>query len=433
MTPPLMGVLAFGALLFLIAVRIPIAIAMGVVGAIGGLVLNGPESISFILGSAPFETVFPYGLSVVPLFILMGVFAAHAGLSKDLYQAVHAFVGHFRGGLAMSTVGACAAFGAICGSSLATVATMARVAMPEMLKRKYDNSFAAASVAAGGTLGVLIPPSVIMVIYAILTEESVGKLFSAAILPGILATLLYMGAVWVKVRIDPTVGPAGEPMTSAEKLKSVMAIWPVALLFLTVIGGIYLGWFSPTEAAAVGVLGAFLLAAARKRMSMRVLRQCVEETAATSGMIFLILVGTSIFNYFIETTMLPHMLVEWIGGLGVGRYTVLILLMVFFVVLGCFMDSLSMILLTLPFVFPLVTSLGFDPIWFGIVMVSVVEVGLITPPVGMNLFVIIATSPGVDIKGVSRAVIPFIVADTLRIAFLILVPGLCLWLPSLIK
>lgn len=433
MSDTAIGLIAFGVLFLLIGLRVPIAIAMAIVGAVGGLILNGPDSVGFIMGSLHFETVFPYSLSVVPLFIMMGVFAARAGLSKSLYSAVHAFIGHYRGGLGMATVGACAAFGAICGSSLATAATMSKVAMPEMRKRNYRDSLAAASIAAGGTLGVLIPPSVIMVIYALLTEQSIGRMFAAAILPGILATLLYMLAVWGQTLLDPAAGPADQRVGYRARLQALLNVWPVLLLFLVVIGGIYLGWFSPTEAAAIGAFGALLLAGLRRKLNREVFLDCLGETATTSGMIFMILIGTALFNYFVETTGLPHQLVGLVGDLGWTPYAVLLLLILFYILLGCVMDALSMLLLTLPFVFPLVQSLGFDPIWFGIIMVSVVEVGLITPPVGMNLFVIMATTPGLKLGTVSRGVVPFLIADVLRVALLVLFPSLALWLPSLMQ
>ena len=430
MSSYMIGLIAFACLFGLIAVRVPIAIAMGMVGLVGGWILNGPESVAFIMGSVPFESIFPYSLSVIPLFILMGVFSAHAGLSKSLYDAVHAFIGHFRGGLAMATVGACAAFGAICGSSLATAATMCRVAMPEMRRRGYDDGLASATIAAGGTLGVLIPPSVIMVIYAILTEQSIGRMFAAALIPGIIATLLYMLAVRIRTGRDPALGPADECAGWQVRLSMLLSVWPVLLLFGVVIGGIYAGWFSPTEAAAIGAIGAFLLALLRRQLSFGVFTQCLSETASTTGMIFLILIGTAIFNYFVETTGLPQALVGYVTGLGWNAYVILVLLVVFYVILGCFMDALSMILLTLPFVFPLVTSLGFDPIWFGVIMVSVVEVGLITPPVGMNLFVIMASTPGLKLQTISRGVVAFLLADVMRLALLILFPALSLWLPT---
>ncbi len=431
-SPQSTGLVAFVVLFVLIAVRVPIAVAMGVVGAIGSLILNGENSTGFIIGTVPFESVFPYSLSVVPLFIMMGVFAARAGLSRSLYDAVNVFMGHLKGGLAMATIGACAAFGAICGSSLATAATMCRVAMPEMRRRNYDDGLASATIAAGGTLGVLIPPSVIMVIYALLTSQSIGKLFAAALIPGILATALYIGAVWVQTRRNPLLGPADRKTSWGERFQAVINVWPVGLLFSVVIGGIYAGWFSPTEAAAVGAAGAFLLAVFRRELSVRTFVSCLEETANTTGMIFLILVGTAVFNYFVESTGLPQALVQYVGDLGWNAYLILVLLIVFYIVLGCFMDALSMILLTLPFVFPLITALGFDPIWFGVIMVSVVEVGLITPPVGMNLFVIMASTPDLDLQTISRGVVAFLLADVVRLVLLICIPALSLWLPSVL-
>jgi tripartite ATP-independent transporter DctM subunit len=427
------GLISFVFLFGLIGLRVPIAIAMATVGAIGGLILNGPDSVGFIMGSLPFETIFPYSLSVIPLFIMMGVFAARAGLSKSLYSAVHAFIGHYRGGLGMATIGACAAFGAICGSSLATAATMSKVAMPEMRKRNYHDGLASASIAAGGTLGVLIPPSVIMVIYALLTEQSIGQMFAAAIVPGILATLLYMLAVWGQTLVNPLAGPADERVGYRGRIQALINVWPVLLLFTIVIGGIYLGWFSPTEAAAIGAFGALLLAGLKRKLTQDVFLDCLGETASTSGMIFMILIGTALFNYFVETTGLPHQLVAYVGELGWAPFAILIVLIIFYILLGCVMDALSMLLLTLPFVFPLIQSLGFDPIWFGIIMVSVVEVGLITPPVGMNLFVIMATTPGLKLGTVSRGIVPFLVADAVRISLLVLFPFLVLWLPSLMQ
>ncbi|WP_085902676.1 TRAP transporter large permease [Kiloniella majae] len=426
------GLIAFVALFGLIAIRVPIAIAMGIVGMVGGLIINGFDSVAFIMGSVPFESIFPYSLSVIPLFILMGVFSSKAGLSRALYDAAHAFIGHYKGGLAMATVGACAAFGAICGSSLATAATMCRVAMPEMRRRNYDDGLASATIAAGGTLGVLIPPSVIMVIYAILTEQSIGRLFAAALIPGILATILYMLAVRIKTARNPDLAPADEPVDWSGRIASMLNVWPVILLFTVVIGGIYAGWFSPTEAAAIGAIGAFILALLKRKMDRRTFIECLEETASSTGMIFMILIGTAVFNYFVETTGLPQALVAYVSELGWNEYTILILLIIFYVILGCFMDALSMILLTLPFVYPLITNMGFDPIWFGVIMVSVVEVGLITPPVGMNLFIIMAGTPGLKLQTISRGVVAFLMADVVRLALLILFPALSLWLPALL-
>jgi tripartite ATP-independent transporter DctM subunit len=431
MSAPLVGLLGFAATLVLILLRVPVAIAMAITGIAGFWVLNGWMGVGFILGSGPFEAVFPYSLSVVPLFILMGVFAAQAGLSRSLYDAVNAFTGHFRGGLAMATVGACALFGTVCGSSLATSATMCQVALPEMRRHGYDDRLATASIAAGGTLGVLIPPSVILVLYGLLTETSIGQLFVAALLPGLLATLLYMGAVWVQVRRRPELGPASERHTWGERIVVLGRVWKVLLLFLVVIGGMYQGWFSPTEAAAVGALGAFFIALMSGRLTRSVFMDSISQTAQTSGMIFMILIGASLFNYFIETSNLPTFLVSAINDAGLAPYTVLFLVILFYIGLGCVMDALSMVLLTIPFIFPMVAALDFNPVWFGIIVVTVAEIGLITPPVGMNLFVIQAAASDVRQATIFKGIGPFLVADVVRVSILVAVPAISLWLPSL--
>jgi tripartite ATP-independent transporter DctM subunit len=433
MEPPLIGLLGFVALLMLIGLRIPIAVALAMVGICGGAMLNGWNAVAFILGSLPYETVFPYSLSVVPLFVMMGVFASHAGLSTALYQAVNAMIGHRRGGLASATVGACAGFGAICGSSLATAATMCRVALPEMRRHGYSDRLAAGAIAAGGTLGVLIPPSIILVVYALLTEQSIGKLFAAALIPGAVGTLLYVGAVSVQTRLKPDLAPPAERSPWPVRLAALRSVWPVVLLFALVIGGIYLGWFSPTEAAAVGAFGTLVLAAARRRLSRRVLVDCLLETAGITAMIFTILIGTAIFNFFIETTTLPHLMAATVSQLGWPPLAVLALIMAFYLVLGCFMDSLSMVFVTVPFVFPLVLALGLDPVWFGILLVTIVEISLITPPVGMNLFVIKAVAGDLPLKTAIAGVAPFLVADMVRLILLIAFPALTLWLPSLMR
>jgi tripartite ATP-independent transporter DctM subunit len=418
------------ACLLLIALRVPVAIAMGVSGAVGYGLLSGWPGVGFVMGTAAFEALFPYGLSVVPLFILMGIFAARSGLSRALYDAFHAILGHRPGGLAMATIGACAGFGAICGSSLATAATMGRVALPEMRRLAYDDRLAAASVAAGGTLGVLIPPSIILVVYGLLTAQSIGALFMAALLPGVLATLLYTVAVVVQTRIDPTLGPPGARFVARQRWRALREVWGVALLFAVVVGGMYLGWFSPTEAAAVGAAGAFLFALLRRALTPRILVGCMTEAASTSGMIFMILIGASVFNYFVETSGLPQLLVQLVQDLGWSRHSVLLVLIGFYVVLGCFMDSLSMILLTVPFVFPLVAGLQIDPIWFGILLVTVVELGLITPPIGMNLFVLRVVADDLSLQTIIRGILPFILADIARLAILLAIPALSLWLPA---
>ncbi len=433
MSPALIGGLGMAVLLILIALRVPIAIAMAAVGIVGGALINGWTSLAFILGSQPFATVFPYTLSVIPLFVMMGVFAAHAGLSRSLYQAIYSLIGHWRGGLALATLGACAIFGAICGSSLATAATMARVAVPEMRRHGYDDRLSAGTLAAGGTLGILIPPSIIMVIYALLTEQSIGKMFLAGFLPGTVATVCYMAAAYLVARIRPGAGPAGERATWRQRAATIKGVGPVLILFIVVMGGMYTGVFSPTEGAAVGSFGAFLLTLLMRRLTWRVFIDSLKETASTTAMIFMIFIGTSILQYFIETSTLPRMLNDAIVASGLSRYMVLIVILAIYVILGCFLDSLSMLLITLPLFFPLVKSMGFDPIWFGILVVCVVEIGLITPPVGMNLFVISAVVPGMPLKTVISGVTPFIFADLVRLAVLVAFPAISLWLPSLMK
>ncbi|QFU16100.1 TRAP transporter large permease [Microvirga thermotolerans] len=430
MNSALIGFLGFVVALALIAFGFPVAVAMAVVGVAGFWLLNGWTGAAFILGSSPFEAVFPYSLSVIPLFVMMGVFAARAGLSRSLFNVVNGFFGHIRGGLAVTAVGACALFGAICGSSLATVATMGRVAIPEMKRHGYSNSLSSAAIAAGGTLGVLIPPSILLVIYGILTQTSIGQLFIGAIIPGIVGTILYCIAIVVQVKLSPELAPPTPRADWATRFSTLGRVWGVVLLFGLVIGGIYFGLFSPTEAAAVGAVGAFVLAVLSGELDRAALRDAVRETASLTGMIFFILIGASLFNYFLETTGLPSGLIGLIQSSGLSPTAVLVLILVFYVVLGCFMDSMSMILLTVPFLAPVAQTLGYDMVWFGILIVTVAEIGLITPPVGMNLFVVQATMPGLTQRTVVSGILPFILADFVRLVILVSVPALTLWLPS---
>jgi tripartite ATP-independent transporter DctM subunit len=431
-SPAAIGSLGIVALLVLISLRVPVAIAMGVVGIVGGVAINGWFSLGFVLGSQPFVTVFPYTLSVIPLFVMMGAFAARAGLSRTLYKSLHALIGHWRGGLASATIGACALFGAVCGSSLATAATMARVAIPEMKAVGYDDRLSAGSVAAGGTLGILIPPSIIMVIYAIMTEQSIGRMFLAGMVPGFLAAALYMVAVYVVARLRPSWAPMSTRAGATQRLAAIREMAPVVILFGSVMGSIYLGIASPTEAAAVGAFGAIVLAALKRRLTREVVIESLMETATTTAMIFMILIGTSVLQFFIETSTLPNMLVDAINRMQLSPLGVLVLILLVYVVLGCFLDSLSMMLITLPIFFPLVTSLGYDPIWFGILVTSVVEIGLITPPVGMNLFVIASVSGSIRFEQAAAGVVPFLIADATRLALLIAFPAIALFLPRLL-
>ncbi len=432
MSPAVIGLIGVVSLLALIALRVPVAIAMGVVGIVGGVAINGWFSLGFVLGSQPFVTVFPYTLSVIPLFVMMGAFAARAGLSASLFQSLHALIGHWRGGLATATIGACALFGSVCGSSLATAATMTRVAVPTMQKIGYDDRLTAGTVAAGGTLGILIPPSIIMVIYAIMTEQSIGRMFLAGMVPGFMAAGLYMLTVYIIARLRPESAPLAPRLGREHQLEAFRQMGPVLLLFGSVMGSIYFGIASPTEAAAVGAFGAIVLAAMRGMLTWEVVRESLMETAVTTGMIFMILVGTSVLQFFIETSTLPNLLLDGINWLQLPPIGVLILILIVYVILGCFLDSLSMMLITLPIFFPLIVKLGYDPVWFGILVTSVVEIGLITPPVGMNLFVIAAVSNSIRFETAAAGVVPFLMADTVRVALLVAFPAITLFLPKLL-
>jgi tripartite ATP-independent transporter DctM subunit len=423
------GLLGFAAMFVLMALRVPIAVAMGLVGLVGfALMRSWPAAFSS--AAAEFTDIGAYTLSVVPLFVLMGNFVTRAGMSRELYQAAYAFIGHKRGGLALSTIAACAGFGAICGSSLATTATMARVAMPEMERFRYSPAFAAGTVCAGATLGILIPPSVIMVIYGIMTEQSIGALFAAGVIPGLVAMGFYMlAAMWVTSR-HPEYGPPGEKVGWPERLRALRGIWGVALLFALVMGGMYGGLFTPTEAAGVGAMGGFIFAWARGALSWAGLRDVLVESARTSAMLFTIVIGASLFANFLNFTDMPTALKDFVSGFGIHPIIVIIAICAVYVVLGTAMESLSMMLLTVPIFFPLVTSLGFDPIWFGILVVCVIEISLITPPVGMNIFVLSSVMPQVSTTTIWRGVMPFVGADIVRMGVLIAFPSISLFLPK---
>jgi tripartite ATP-independent transporter DctM subunit len=402
---------------------------MGVVGLVGiGLMRSWPAAIAS--STTEILDVAKYTLSVVPLFVLMGNFVTRAGMSRELYRVAYTFIGHRRGGLAMSTIAACAGFGAICGSSIATTATMARVAMPEMRRFKYRDSFAAGSIAAGGTLGILIPPSVIMVLYAIMTEQSIGALFAAGVIPGLLAMLLYMVAASVVTRRHPELGPSGERSSWAERLRALRDIWGVLVLFAMVMGGMYGGWFTPTEAAGIGAMGGFLFALARGALTWPVLIDVLVQSARTTAMLFTILIGASIFASFANFTTMPQDLKDFVEQFSIHPIAVIVAICAVYVLLGTAMEELSMILLTVPIFFPLITHLGFDPVWFGILIVCVVEIGMISPPVGMNVFVLRSVLPDVPTGQIWKGVMPFLYADIVRLAVLIAFPVITLWLPK---
>jgi len=363
----------------------------------------------------------------------MGGFAYYSGLSKDLYDTVHAWLGHLRGGLAMATVGACASFAAVSGSSLATAATMGTVALPEMKRYKYDDRLATGSVAAGGTIGILIPPSVVLILYAVITEQSIGKLFLAGIIPGTLEAVFYISTIYILCRRNPEMGPPGPGTTFREKLISLKGSWVVLVLFLLIMGGLYLGWFSPIEAAGIGAFGAFLFAIVRRKLSWRSFKGSLFETGKTTVMIFIILMGALIFGYFLSVSRLPYELADAVSALPVNRYVVLIIILIFYLFLGAVMDSLAMMLLTVPIFFPLILAMDFDPIWFGIIIVRVCEIGLITPPVGLNVYIIRGVAGEVPMQTIFRGIVPFLIADICHVALLVTVPQLSLFLPGFMR
>jgi tripartite ATP-independent transporter DctM subunit len=431
------GLLSFPIMLALICVRIPIGVAMLLVGMAGYTLMSGWSPLINFLKSEPYSQFSAYSLSVIPLFLLMGQFATHAGMSRALFRAANVWLGHRRGGIAMATVGGCAAFGAICGSSLATAATMAQVALPEMRRYKYSGALATGTLAAGGTLGILIPPSIILVVYAILTEQNIAKLFIAAFVPGIIAALGYVAAIAVFVRFNPEAGPAGERASGRERLSSLAETWPVILIFLLVIGGIYAGWFTPTEGAAVGAFSTGALAFVHGGMRLSGLIACLKGTAETTAMIFLILLGAALYNAFLALTRMPMDAAEMIGASGLSPMMVMAAILLLYLALGCLMDSLSMILLTIPIFFPIVMGLDFGlgpeetAIWFGILALIVVEVGLITPPVGMNVFVINSMAKDVPMLESFKGVMPFLVSDLIRVVLLVALPSVSLFLVRL--
>jgi tripartite ATP-independent transporter DctM subunit len=427
------ALLGFAAIFTLALLRMPLAFSMGLVGVVGIGLTRGWDPAFASTAQVVHETGFAYTLSVIPLFILMGNFVARAGLAHELFAAAYAFIGHFRGGLAHATVAACAGFGAICGSSIATAATMSKVAYPSMKKLGYSDSLATGVMAAGGTLGIMIPPSTIMVIYGIITETNIGKLFAAGVIPGILTALLMMGAIVYMTSKDPEHAPAGKRSTWQERWAALRGIWGVVLLVFVVLGGIYGGLFTATEGAGFGAAGAFLFALARRRLTWKILFQVLVESARTTAMLFTLLIAATIFANFVNFTSMPNDLKEWITHLGLSPVLIVTAMMFIYIVLGTVMEELTMVLLTIPLFFPIVTALGFDPVWFGVLIVMIVQIGLISPPVGMNLFVINTLLPKVGLGNIFKGCWPFVVVMIFVLGLLIAFPQLSLWLPSLMK
>jgi C4-dicarboxylate transporter, DctM subunit len=429
------GLIGLAVMMVIAFARVPIAFAMGVVGIVGYAYMRDWNWwVAFASAQTKiYETGRNYTLSVVPLFILMGNFVTRAGMSQELFRAAYAFIGHFRGGLAMATIWASAGFGGICGSSIATTATMAKVAYPSMKRFGYSDRLAAGVIAGSGTLGIMIPPSTIMVIYGVFTETNIGKLFAAGILPGILgAVLLCIAVVYMNWR-DPASGPPGERSTWRERLLALKDVWGVAVLFIFVMGGIYGGLFTATEGAGMGAFGALVFALWRRALTWRTLYGALLESARTTAMLFMILIGALMFSEFINITTMPADLRALVTGYNLNPTLVVLAICAIYVVLGTAMEELSMILLTIPVFYPVIVGLGFDPVWFGIVIVCVVEIGLISPPVGMNMFVLKTLLPNVSTGTIFSGVMPFMWADVVRLAIIVAIPWLSLWLPSMMR
>jgi len=425
--------LAFGLMMALIVLRTPIAVAMIVSGLAGTTAISGWTTALATLKQGPFERATSYTLVVIPLFVLMGYLASQSGLSRSLFQAANVWLGHFRGGLAMATVVGCAGFGAICGSSLATSATMAAVALPEMKRYRYAGTLSTGSVAAGGTLGIMIPPSIIFVLYGIMTEQSIGKLLLAGVIPGIVETVLFCLAIAIETAVYPALGAPGPRASVRERLVAVVEVWEVLVLFLIVIGGLYAGLATPVESAAFGVVGALFFGVLKRTLTWHGLLDALDQTVRTTAMIFLIIIGADLFGYFMALSQLPLAMASWLIHLHVGALGVLWIILILYLILGCVMDELAIILLTVPIFFPVVTQLGFDPIWFGVIIVVTVQIGLVSPPVGLNVFVIAGMARDVPMPKIFRGIMPFLAAMIVLLVLLTIWPDLALILPRHMK
>jgi len=424
------AIVGFISLFALMLLRVPVGMAMGLVGVSGfAYLVNGSAALKLI-GQTSMRTVTDYTFGVIPMFILMGAFVSNSGMSRELFRAANVFVGHLRGGLGFATIAACGGFAAISGSSVATAATFSTVAYPEMRRFGYPQSFATGVIAAGGTVGAMLPPSTVLAVYGIITEQDIGKLFIAGIIPGLLAICMYMLTIVMIGIVRPNFLPSGPRSSWNDRFSAVRDVWAPLLLFFFVIGGLYGGLFTPTEAGGMGAGGAFIIGVLRGRLKKDEILRSLLQATRTAAAVFTVLIGALLFGYFLTVTQTPQKVTEFLTGLGLGRYGVLALIMLMYLVLGCLMDAMAMIILTVPIMFPVVTALGFDPIWFGIIIVMTVELGLIHPPVGMNVFVIKSVIPDVSFTTIFKGVVPFIITDIIRLIILIAFPILALYLPS---
>jgi tripartite ATP-independent transporter DctM subunit len=433
MSPQAVGVLGIVALLLLFLLRVPIAFSMATAGFAGFAYLSGIDPALSLLSQEIFDTFSSYPLSVIPMFILMGSFAYASGISERLFSTTYTWVGGLRGGLTMATVLACAGFAAICGSTAATAATMGKIALPEMKKYRYDQTLATGTVASAGTLGILIPPSTVLIVYAILTEESIGQLFIAGIVPGIILSLMFVAVVAILCARDPKLGPPGKATTWGAKVKATKGVVDAALLFLLAIGGLMLGWFSPTQAGAIGAAGALAIGLVRRTLTWKEFVATGTDGLLTSCMVLFIIAGAIVFGRFMAVSQLPFMLAEWVGNLPIHRMAVMAVILLIYFVGGFFMDSMAFMVVTLPIFFPIVQKLGFDPIWFGVMMVLLGEMGVITPPVGVNVFVIKGIAPEVPLNQIFRGIFPFLYALILLTIVILIFPETATFLPRLLK
>jgi tripartite ATP-independent transporter DctM subunit len=424
------AIIGFLTLFALMLLRVPVGMAMGLVGVTGFAYLNGGGPALKIVGHTSMRTVTDYTFGVIPMFLLMGAFVTNSGMSRELFRAANSFLGHRRGGLGIATIAACGGFAAISGSSVATAATFSTVAYPEMRRYGYPQSFATGVIAAGGTLGAMLPPSTVLAVYGILTEQDIGKLFIAGVMPGLLAASMYITTVLLIGLARPDFLPSGPRHSWKERLHALRDVWATLLLFVFAIGGLYGGLFTPTEAGGMGAGGAFLIGVLRGRLDRQSIRRSLLQATRTAAAVFTVLIGALLFGYFLTITQTPQKVTEFLTALGIGRYGVLALIMLMYLVLGCLMDALAMVILTVPIIFPVIVHLGFDPIWFGVIIVMTVELGLIHPPVGMIVFVIKSVVQDVTFSTIFKGVLPFIITDLIRLLILIAFPIIALWLPS---
>ncbi|MFA7693779.1 MAG: TRAP transporter large permease [Candidatus Hydrogenedentales bacterium] len=433
MTPVQVGILGCIALVLLLAASMPVAFSMALVGVAGFAYLVTPTAALSMVTADLFETFSSYSLTVIPLFVFMGQICFHVGISRRLFHAAYQWLGQLPGGLAMATVGACTAFGAICGSGPATAATMSAVALPEMRRYKYSMELGAGTVAAGGSLGMMIPPSVVFIVYAIITEGSIGKLFIAGVLPGMLIALLFCATIYIRCTLRPELGPTGPKTTLYQKIASLAGAGETLILFIAVMGGMFTGFFTATEAAAVGAAGSVAIALAKRQLTWKILQRALLETLRTSCMVIVIVAGALMFGRFLAITRIPYELASWLGALPLPAWIIILFIILFYLIAGCFVDALALVLLTVPIFHPVILDLGFDPIWFGVIIVVVTQMGVISPPVGVNVYVVAGMERDIPLTTVFRGAMPFLFALIVAAILIVIFPQIALFLPNLVS